>query len=71
MYYAFYMEPTKSDSTFATTEEAAPYLGGYIALSLVDSIASLLFAGDVIAYYNKVKEADRFKKAIKEAAIEA
>ena len=71
MYYAFYMEPTKSVSKFATTADATPYFGGYIGLSLFDAVVSIIFVRDVVAYYEKVKEADDFKQAIKEAASEA
>ena len=71
MYYAFYMEPTKSVSTFATTEDAVPYFGGYIGLSIFDAVVSIAFVRDIVAFYEKAKEADDFKQAIKEAASEA
>lgn len=52
MYYTFYMEPEASESTFATTSDANPYFGGYIVLSLINSVVSLLTVRDVVAYYN-------------------
>ena len=72
MYYAFYREPVLSESIWAAdTSEADPYFYGYIALSVVNSIISILFASDVVEFYRKAKEADDFKQAIQEAANEA
>ena len=54
MYYAFYMEPEKSESTFASTSDATPYFAGYIALSLFNSAISLTQIGGLEAYYDQL-----------------
>lgn len=59
LYYAMYMEPEKSLSTFASTQEANPYFFSYVALSLINSLLSYLFVPDVVAYYNKRKEGEQ------------
>ena len=58
LYYAIYMEPVASQSTFVATADADPYFYGYIAASIVNSIISLLFVPDVVDYYNKIKEVE-------------
>ena len=71
IYYTAYLEPVQSESTFASTTDAAPYLGGYIALSVFDSMVSLWFVPAIVEYWGMVKEAEDFKKAVRARAIEA
>ena len=71
LYYTIYMEPEKSGSTFATTGEATPYFGSYILISLVNAAVSAWFARYIINYARMIKGADDFKKAMREAAVNA
>jgi len=50
MVYTFYITPEESESLL-TGSEPLLYLGGYTALSALNSALSLLFIGDIIAWY--------------------
>ena len=71
IYYTAYVEPEQSESTFASSTDAAPHLGGYIALSVLDSMVSLWFVRAIVEYADMVKEAEDFKQAVRDRAIEA
>ena len=50
MVYTFYMTPDESKSLL-TGSEPMLYIGGYTAVSVLNSVLSLLFIGDIIAWY--------------------
>jgi len=51
MIYIFYITPEES-GTILINNEPLFYLGGYTALSVANSALSLLFIGDIIAWYD-------------------
>jgi hypothetical protein len=51
MAYTFFIAPDESNSPL-TGNEPMIYLGGYTALSVINSVISLLFIGDIIAWYD-------------------
>lgn len=54
MYYAFYYEPEKSESTFDSTSDATPYFAGYLLLSVINSVISITQISGVEDYYNEL-----------------
>ena len=72
IYYTAFMEPDKSQSTFdQSSNEPSIYLGGYVGLSALNSGISLWFVPQITKFADMVKQAEDFKKAVRQAAIEA
>ena len=72
IYYTAFMEPDQSQSTFdPDSTDAALNLGGYVALAALDSAISLWFVPQVTEYADMIKQAEDFKKAVRDAAIKA
>ena len=68
MYYTFYMKPTETGSTFATNSDAHPYFGTYIGLSLLNSLVTMLFVPDIVAFADKRSAEDAAEEARAEAS---
>ena len=71
MYYAWIQNADTSGSTFTDSTEAGTYISAYAALSVIDSIISLLFVKNVSGFYRQIQEAKAFQEGLKREIAEA